>query len=116
MSAYVPVNPGLAGAAPAMVAVSASDTFPNNGGVLLHVKNAGGSPDSVVIVDQNSAAEALLIPNATALNGNVTVSVPAGQERYIGPFPVTRFNDVNGSVTVTHSFLTTVTAEVVDAV
>jgi len=111
MALYTPVNPDLAGAAPNLVAVSASDTFQNNGKALLHVKNGNAAACSVVIASPGSTAP----PNATAFTPAVTVSVPATTgERYIGPFDPSRFNDANGIVTVTYSVTPTVTAEVID--
>lgn len=115
MSLYTPTNPDLTGAVPNLVAVSSSDTFPNPGHTILHVKNAGGSPITVTIVDQQATAEAAALPGASALNGNVVVTVTNGTEKYIGPFRTTRFNDATGAVTVNYSGITTVTAEVIDA-
>jgi hypothetical protein len=111
MTTYTPVNPDLTGAAPNLVAVSSSDTFPNNGKRILHVKNASGSSINVTVDDPGSVSPA----NATAFNPDDTVAVPAGAERYIGPFPVERFNDANGNVNVAYSATTSVTAEVIDA-
>jgi hypothetical protein len=115
VAAYTVVNPGYAGAAPALVAVSASDTWANNGAQLLHVHNGNAGATTVTIVDQQAALEAIEIPGASALNGNVVISVPAGTDRYIGPLPVARFNDTSGLTTVTYSVTASVTAEVIDA-
>lgn len=96
-----------AGLAPTFAAVSASDTFANDGTVVLHVKNAGGSPDTVTVnsikaCDQGSTH-------------NIVVSVPATTgDRMIGPFETARFNDpVTGLATVTHSFTTSVTVALI---
>lgn len=89
-----------AGALPVFNAVNAADTLtPNNGNSYYHVKNAGASPDTVTV---DSVA-----PCSYGFDHDYSVSVPAGSERLIGPFPVSRFG-VN--VNVTHSFITSVTA------
>lgn len=100
----------LAGLAPVYSAVAASDTFRPGDHTFLHVKNAGGSPDSVVVADPNTASPV----GATSFNAAVTVSVPATTgDRMIGPFPAARFAAAgSGLVTVTHSFQTSVTAAV----
>lgn len=91
-----------AGAAPVFAAVSAADVLINNGNTYYHVKNAGGSPD---VVNVDSVA-----PCNYGFDHDYSVSVPAGAERILGPFPVSRFG---GQVNVTHSFITTVTAALV---
>lgn len=108
MAALTSTSSALAGTTPAPVAVAASDTIDRSqfgpAGVDLRVINAGGSPDTVTVVD----------PNLTAIGSaatNPTVSVPAGQTRNIF-IPVQAINQATGVVTVTHSFLTTVTCEV----
>lgn len=92
------------GLAPSYSAVSASDTFANDGTVFLHVKNAGGSADTVTITSVQTCNQ--------GATHNLTVSVPATTgDRLIGPFETSRFNDpTTGLVTVTHSFTTSVTA------
>lgn len=92
-----------AGLTPTYSAVSASDTFANDGTVFLHVKNAGGSPDSVTVTSVQTCNQ--------GSTHNLVVSVPAGAERLIGPFETSRFNDpTTGLVTAAHSFTTSVTA------
>lgn len=102
-----------AGLTPSYVAVSASDTFvPAAGDAnrvhILHVKNGGASPDSVVIDDPNSVGPA----GATQYNPDITVSVPAGGERFIRLDATRVRNTSNGNVAITHSFTTSVTAAV----
>lgn len=92
-----------AGLTPAYTAVAASDTFANDGTVFLHVKNGGGSPDTVTITSVKTCDQ--------GSTHNLTVSVPAGAERILGPFETSRFNDpTTGLVTAGHSFTTSVTA------
>ena len=73
----------------------------NNGRTFIHVKNGGGSPDTVTIVTQ------------TTVDGNAiadrAVVVPAGEEKFIGPFPPHLYNNADGEVEWSHSFITSVT-------
>jgi hypothetical protein len=95
-----------AGVTPAYTAVTASDTFLPDANTFLHVKNAGGSPDSCVI------AVAAGDPPGLVISDN-TVSVTNAQERMIGPLPAQFFADpTTGLATVTHSFTTSVTSGV----
>lgn len=93
-----------AGVVPTYAAVSASDTFVPRSGLIYHVKNGGGSPDSVVF---NS-----VVPSNYGTDVDLTVSVAAGAEKMIAlGTNAARFADpVTGLCTVTHSFVTTVTA------
>ena len=74
---------------------------PNDGKTFIHVKNGGGSPDTVTI-------ETVSVIDGLAL-ADRTVSVPAGEERMIGPFQKDIYNDGNGLLNYTHSFITSVT-------
>lgn len=92
------------GITPTYGAVAASDTFVPRRGMWLHVKNGGGSPDSVVL---NSR-----VASNYGTDEDVTVAVAAGAEAIIaiGEYPA-RFEDpTTGLATVTHSFTTSVTA------
>jgi hypothetical protein len=114
MAAYTVQTVTEAGITPTYTGVSASDTFtPATADLdkthILHVKNAGGSPDSVVIDDPNSLTNA---PGGTTYNPDVTVSVTNAQERFIRLTPVRRYVQANGTVVVTNSFTTSVTAAV----
>lgn len=95
----------IAGLAPTYGAVSASDTFPNDGKTFIYVKNAGGSPDTVVIDS--------IAPCNQGADHNGGGSVTNGTEKCFGPFDTTRFNDSGGLITITHSFTTSVTCAVV---
>jgi hypothetical protein len=92
------------GVTPAYTAVTGSDTFVPGSGVFIHVKNAGGSPDSCVIAVLQGDPPGLTIADNT-------VSVTNAQERMIGPLPANFFADpTTGLATVTHSFTTSVTS------
>lgn len=95
----------ITGLQPTYGAVAAADVFANDGRTVIYVKNAGGSPDTVSI-------DSLVACNQ-GVDHNGGGSVSAGQERVFGPFDMTRFNDSNGQVAVTHSFLTSVTCAVI---
>jgi hypothetical protein len=71
----------------------------------LHVKNAGGSPDVVVIAVVAGDPIGLTI-------ADVSVSVTNAQERMIGPLPAQFFGDpaAAGIGTITHGFQTSVTS------
>ena len=87
-------------------AVATADNYiiRNNGRVFLHVVNGGGSPDTVTVVTPKTVADLAV--------SDLTVSVPAGEERFIGPFPPSVYNDGNGDIDVSHSFATSVTMAV----
>lgn len=111
MALLTPQNISRAGLTPAFVAAASSDTFPNPSDrrTYLEVINAGGSPDVVAVapvqaqIDTNIAG----IIDVDA----ISVSVPASTGRKkIGPFPPAY--TFNGIVTVTHTFITSVTVGV----
>lgn len=78
------------------------NTFTNDGGVFLVVKNGGAAPitvtiDSIKLCDQG-------------VDHDKVVSVTNAQERWIGRFDPSRFNaPATGKVTVTYSGVTSVT-------
>lgn len=74
----------------------AGDSFANNGSTMLHVKNASAGALTVAVGSQYAP-----LPAGTA-QSDVSVSVPAGGERMIGPFPTRSFNDVDGLAQVTY--------------
>lgn len=99
----------LTGTAVTYSAVSASDTFTPDDRTFLHVKNAGGSPDTVTVTTPGTAAGGLAIADAVSTVTNAT-------EEFIGPFPAQHYADpTTGLATVTHSFTTSVTVAVVKA-
>jgi len=95
-----------AGVTPTYSAVTAADTFVPGAQTFIHVKNAGGSPDSCVLQVLQGDPPGLTV-------ADVTVSVTNAQERMIGPLPANFFADpVTGLGTVTHGFTTSVTSGV----
>lgn len=80
-------RPGLTGIKPAYSAVAASggDTFSNDGRCLVHVKNASGQARTVTVTS-----------NACNYGQahNLTVTIPDGEDKLIGPLPTDRFGRV----------------------
>ena len=84
-------------------AVSASDTITMNAPyMILEVVNAGGSSDTVTVVDASRSP-------AGNLGTSQTVSVPATTGRKRIRIPREAADPTTGLVTVTHSFTTSVT-------
>jgi len=98
-------NSTIAGFVPTYSAVAASDVFANDGRTVIYIKNAGGSPDTVGI-------DSLVSCNQGS-DHDGGGSVTNATEKVFGPFDPTRFNNSNGQVTVTNSFLTSVTCAVI---
>ena len=87
-------------------AVAATDTITivdPNAILILHVKNAGGSPDTVTITDPGTTP-------AGSVATNPTRSVTNGTEKFIPLDP--RYANSSGVITVAHSFITSVTCAV----
>jgi hypothetical protein len=89
------LNPSYAAAA------GGGDSFLNDGNVEYCVKNNGGG-----------SINAIFTPNGPSVGGQPlqarTVAVPAGEERRVGLFDPTAWNDANGLVQVTYSGVTSV--------
>jgi len=79
--------------------------FVNDGRSLVHVKNASGSAVTATI-ETGATRDGYAIADQE-------VSVPAGEDRFIGPFPPRTFNvqsgDDRGKVKLTFSAITSVT-------
>ncbi len=94
------------GITPAYGAVAASDTFTPGDDVFLHVKNGGASSDTVAVQVLAGDPVGLTITD-------VSIAVPNGEERIIGPFPAYFFASPSTGVgTITHTYTTTVTIAV----
>lgn len=91
-----------AGTTPTYSAVSASDTITADTDLFLHVKNAGGSPDTVTLVDAGTT------PAGSAAT-SPTVSVPATTGDKMIAIPQALVAASTGLITITHSFTTSVT-------
>lgn len=87
-------------------AASASDTVDiSNGRTFLHVKNGGGSSDTVTVATPGTVGPSLAI-------ADLTVAVANGTEKFIGPLDPAVFGSA-GIATVAHSFTTSVTVAAV---
>jgi hypothetical protein len=83
----------------------AGDRMINDGNTVFKIKNADAAAKTVTI---NSAATCNY-----GFDHDLVISVPAGEEREIGPFPRNRFNDDTGKVNVTYDGVTSVTVAAV---
>lgn len=109
MVTHIPVRPVVSPAgAPAYAAVGASDVIPvaPNARYLLIVKNAGGTPDNVVIDDPTFVAP---VGSTTPGNADVSTTVPATTGERHWELDSNRFRDASGNINLTHSFTTSVT-------
>lgn len=78
------------------------DDFPNDGRTVLIVQNGGGSACDITFdypVDPNTS-------EPTQSSSATTISVPAGEDHSIGPFPTSKWPD---SVGITYNQVATVT-------
>lgn len=102
LSTQVAVQAGLT---PSYGAVSASDTAVPGDQVVLHVKNGGGSPDTVTLVTPGTVSGLAI--------ADQTVSVAAGAEKFIPLISELYRDPTTGLCTIQHSFTTSVTCAVV---
>jgi len=82
------------------------DAALNGGKTFLHVKN-GHSGAWVVTVNSVQAC-------SQGFDHDVVVSVPAGEERMIGPFERGRFNDANQKIAITYDGVTALTIAAIE--
>jgi precorrin-6B methylase 1 len=87
------------------VAASATgDTCPNDGNVLLLVKNASAGSETVTVTPAKTSAQ--VAGFGTMAKNAVAVAVAAGDSALIGPFTPGMFNDANGNLDITYSGVT----------
>jgi hypothetical protein len=105
-------RPGAAGLAVVPVAVAASDSFAvqPSGLYLYYLVNGGGSPDNVVIDDPNTPLPVGAAASTTF--ADVAQTVANGANRVFLVDAARHRDPTTGLVTVTHSFITSVTAVV----
>lgn len=89
-------------------AAAGGDEFAWDSRRFVHVKNGDGSSHTLTVTSQYSAAP----PGLTS--DDLAVSIPAGEERIVGPFPETAFKDSDGNVQLTYDAVTSVTIAVLD--
>ena len=90
---------------PTYSAVAASDTVQADpAGLILHVKNAGGSSDTVTVTDAS-----LTPAGSTSVNPTFAVPATTGDRMYkLSPL----LANSSGIITIAHSFTTSVTCAV----
>ncbi len=107
MSLRTPQVIVLAGITPTLTpAEVGGDNFVNSGRDFIHIKNTNAASIDVTI---NSQA-----PCSQDADHDVVVTVPATNgEKFIGPFPKSRFDDAANLVQITYSAVTDVTIGIV---
>ena len=97
-----PANPTRAGVTPAYQTPIAADNYkiPNNGRVVLHVKN--GATAGACLIATPSTYDGLAIPSRS-------ITIAANTEYFIGPFPPEFYNDNARLIDVSFTTPTTIT-------
>lgn len=88
-------------------ASSGGDVVANDGNIILHVKNGDASSHTVTTTAQVTSKEFEGFGSATFSNS--AVSIAAGGEKFIGPFPIKTFNNTAGNIAITYDAVTSVT-------
>ena len=88
------------GLTPVLIGCTDPDYFVNDGRIFIFLVN--GITEAVVTVDS-------VKPCDQGVDHNCVITVPASEDRMIGPFSTDRFNDANGKVKLTYSNTTTIT-------
>lgn len=88
------------------VAAAGGDTFSNDSSarIFLHVKNGDASPHTVTVASIVSSREIQGL--GTVTKADASAAIPAGEDRFIGPFPFTAFG---ASPDITYDDVTSVT-------
>ena len=92
-------------------ATSTGDEFVNSGVEIVHVQNGHASAARVVTI----ATQVTNIHHqqfGSVVKSNVTKTVAAGQDAFIGPFKQGAFNDTNNKVQITYDGVTTLSVAV----
>ncbi|NPV80740.1 MAG: hypothetical protein HPY52_10770 [Firmicutes bacterium] len=84
---------------------AAGDKFANNGRTFLVVKNGSASAVTVTVNSQKQCDQ--------GFDHDITVSVGASGEKWIGPLDPNRFNNASGQVEVAYSAVASVTVAAV---
>ena len=77
------------------------------GDVVLHVQNGHTSSQTVTVPAQRTSQNVADFGELS--KSNIQVAIPAGEDRFIGPFPKAAFNDGAGKVQITYSGVTSLT-------
>lgn len=81
------------------------DSFTPDRSTFLHVKNGDAASKTVTIATPATMAGLAI--------DDVAVTIPAGEDRFIGPFPPDLFADTDGLADITYSAVTSVTVAVI---
>jgi len=107
MATLTPQVITLLGITPSLEAAAAGgDEFVNSGRDFIHIKNGDAAAMDVTIdsqVDCNQGVDHDIVVNIPATSG----------EKFIGPFPKSRFNDPGNKVQISYSAVTSVTIGIV---
>lgn len=98
----------LTGADPSFVAADAGgDVVPTHPRGFLHVRNDDASPTTVTVVTPGKSRHGVMD------EPDIDITVPAGEERLIGPMSRDLVSDDLGGVSVTYSSVTSLTVAAV---
>ena len=90
------------------------DEFTNNGQEFIHIKNGSGGDLTVTVTAQRTS---FTRPDAGVVSkADSVVVVTAGEERFIGPFPILAFNDSGNKAQITYSGVTSLTIAILKGV
>lgn len=82
--------------------VSGGDVATNTDGkLLLHVKNPGSSTATVTVTAQKTTV--IRVGYGTLTRADIVASLDAGEEAFMGPFPIDAFNTASGNAAITYS-------------
>ena len=82
-------------------AIADGHSFANNGRVFAHIKN-GDAAEKTITIQTPGTVDGLAVADRT-------VTIPASEERMIGPFAPAQYNQGNGTVYLDYSAVTSVT-------
>jgi hypothetical protein len=101
------LNPTFSNAGGGGSGAGTDEILDNDGKTFLYVKN--GNAGSIDVTITSEVTSKTIVGYGATTFSDLVVSVPASEERVIGPFPKTRFNDANGEVTVSYDEISSVT-------
>ena len=81
-----------------------NDYFANHGNQFVHIKN-GGAVSTTMSITVAGKVDGLPVSART-------VVTPAGEEKFVGPFPIESYNDSGGNVIIAFSAVTSVSVAV----
>ena len=88
-------------------ATADGDVVANDGTIFLHIKNGGGSEITTTITAQVTEVDSTSW--GTLTKSNASIAIAGGAESFIGPFPISVFNNSDEQIAITYSGVTSVT-------